>query len=313
MSEEALLKSVGWYRSHVPREVMQSLNRRSDFKAFLQAGGHLGLVAVTGAIIWMASERVSAWALLPMLFVYGTFYAFLLNGSHELSHNTVFRTRALNAFFLRLFCFLGWRNHVMFWTSHAQHHKFTLYPPNDLEVALPIPLTLRGFLKFGIVDVGRFWSTLKLTVRLSLGRLEGRWEHHLFPETASAAKRELVYWSRFLLVGHAAIVGLAFAYDLWLLPVLITFGQFYGGWLRYLCNNTQHAGLQDNVPDFRRCCRTVILNPFVQFLYWQMNFHIEHHMYAAVPCYNLGKLHRQKTCRQAPGDCGLRGGTSSPF
>ena len=22
-----------------------------------------------------------------------------------------------------------------------------------------------------------------------------------------------------------------------------------------------------------------------------MNFHIEHHMYAAVPCYNLGKLH----------------------
>jgi len=23
-----------------------------------------------------------------------------------------------------------------------------------------------------------------------------------------------------------------------------------------------------------------------------MNYHIEHHMYAAVPCYNLGKLHK---------------------
>jgi fatty acid desaturase len=23
-----------------------------------------------------------------------------------------------------------------------------------------------------------------------------------------------------------------------------------------------------------------------------MNYHIEHHMYAAVPCYNLGRLHR---------------------
>jgi fatty acid desaturase len=23
-----------------------------------------------------------------------------------------------------------------------------------------------------------------------------------------------------------------------------------------------------------------------------MNFHIEHHMYPAVPCYHLGKLHR---------------------
>ena len=28
------------------------------------------------------------------------------------------------------------------------------------------------------------------------------------------------------------------------------------------------------------------------FLYWHMNFHIEHHMYAAVPCYHLGRLHR---------------------
>ena len=29
----------------------------------------------------------------------------------------------------------------------------------------------------------------------------------------------------------------------------------------------------------------------MRFWYWHMNFHIEHHMYAAVPCYNLEKLH----------------------
>ena len=59
----------------------------------------------------------------------------------------------------------------------------------------------------------------------------------------------------------------------------------------FLCNNTQHVGLQDNVPDFRLCTRTILLNLVVRFLYWHMNFHIEHHMYAAVPCYNLGRLH----------------------
>lgn len=52
------------------------------------------------------------------------------------------------------------------------------------------------------------------------------------------------------------------------------------------------GGLQDYVPDFRLCCRTFLVNPVVRFLYWHMNFHIEHHMYAAVPCYRLGKLHR---------------------
>ena len=95
-----------------------------------------------------------------------------------------------------------------------------------------------------------------------------------------------------LLIGHSLLVLLSLYFGLWMLPVVTTLAPFYGGWLLYLCNNTQHVGLQDDVPDYRLCCRTIIINPFVQFLYWHMNFHTEHHMYAAVPCYNLGKLHR---------------------
>ncbi len=45
---------------------------------------------------------------------------------------------------------------------------------------------------------------------------------------------------------------------------------------------TRHVGLLDNVSDIWLSTRTIIL----------MNFHIEHHMYAAVPCYRLGTLHR---------------------
>ncbi|MFP6591716.1 MAG: fatty acid desaturase, partial [Candidatus Latescibacterota bacterium] len=74
--------------------------------------------------------------------------------------------------------------------------------------------------------------------------------------------------------------------------VLVTLGSFYGGILFLLCNSSQHIGLTDNVPDFRLCSRTIILSPVVRFLYWHMNFHIEHHMYAAVPCYRLGRLHK---------------------
>ena len=33
------------------------------------------------------------------------------------------------------------------------------------------------------------------------------------------------------------------------------------------------------------------LNPLLEFLYWHMNWHTEHHMYAGVPCYNLRELH----------------------
>ena len=50
--------------------------------------------------------------------------------------------------------------------------------------------------------------------------------------------------------------------------------------------------MTDNTPDYRINTRTIALNPVLAFLYWQMNYHIEHHMYAAVPFYNLPELHR---------------------
>jgi fatty acid desaturase len=39
--------------------------------------------------------------------------------------------------------------------------------------------------------------------------------------------------------------------------------------------------------------RTITLDPITTFLYWRMNWHTEHHMFAAVPCYNLARLHRE--------------------
>ena len=78
----------------------------------------------------------------------------------------------------------------------------------------------------------------------------------------------------------------------WLVPVVVSLATCYGGWLNFfLCNNTQHIGLQDGVPDFRLCCRTLKLHPVPRFLCWHMSYHTEHHMYAAVPCYRLGRLH----------------------
>ena len=33
------------------------------------------------------------------------------------------------------------------------------------------------------------------------------------------------------------------------------------------------------------------LNPILSFLYWKMEYHLTHHMFPAVPSYNLDKLH----------------------
>ena len=299
-------RRINWYRSPLERGELTSLNQRSDWQGLFQTLGHLGLLALTGAAAWYAAGRLSLVVVLLILFLHGTIWAFLLNAFHEFCHKTVFKSKALNTVFLQVVSFLSWYNPVLFWTSHQEHHKYTLHPPDDLEVVLPLKLTRATFLKAAVVNPWDFYGRLKGYVRLSFGRLEGEWENALFPESEVELRRNLFNWARIHLIGHALIVAVSLALGLWMVPVLITLAPFYGGGLQYLCNNTQHAGLQDKVPDFRLCCWTIILNPSLSFLYWRMNYHTEHHMYAAVPCYNLKKLHAQIASDLPPCPVGLR-------
>jgi len=291
MAAEQNKARITWYRTPISREILAALNERSDWKGLAQALGHLGLLVVTGAAAWYAAERLPLPLLLLILYVHGMFFGFLGAAFHELSHQTVFKTKALHTVFLHLISWLSWSNPVWYWASHQEHHKYTLHPPDDLEVVLPYELTLKSFLRGVLVNPWDFYYRLKMHVRLSLGRTQGQWEEILFPPSAVALRRTVFTWARLSLLGHILVVAVSLYFGWWLVPVLITFAPFYGGCLLYLCANPQHAGLQDNVADFRLCTRTFLVHPFVQFLYWHMNFHIDHHMYAAVPCYNLSKLH----------------------
>ena len=67
--------------------------------------------------------------------------------------------------------------------------------------------------------------------------------------------------------------------------------NLFGAWLMVVYSMTQHAGLAENVLDHRLNCRTVYMNPINRFLYWNMNYHIEHHMYPLVPFHALPALH----------------------
>jgi nitrite reductase/ring-hydroxylating ferredoxin subunit len=67
--------------------------------------------------------------------------------------------------------------------------------------------------------------------------------------------------------------------------------NIYGAWLQWLYGVQQHAGLAEDVLDHRLNTRTVYMNFINRFLYWNMGYHTEHHMFPMVPYHNLGKLH----------------------
>ena len=146
MPSEQTKPKIAWYKSPISREALAALNQRSDWPGLLQSLGHLGLLGLTGAAAWYAAGRLPLALALLIVFLHGTFFAFLGNAFLELCHQMVFKTKALNTLFLQIISFLSWSNPVMFWASHREHHKYILRPPDELEVVLPQKLTLQSFL-----------------------------------------------------------------------------------------------------------------------------------------------------------------------
>ncbi len=284
-------KRIKWYRSPVSPADLARLNQRSDARGLAQSLGFLAVLMCSGGLAWHATENAHILFAIALVYLHGSLYAFLVNGFHEFCHKTVFKTPALNIAFRNVYSFLGWYSHVSFWASHQAHHRYTLHPPDDLEVVLPRELSLRSYLGFAFVNPRGFALRMKSVIRLSCGYIDSEWERALFPPEATEDRRALFNWARLLLLGHGLIVVVSLAMGWWQIPLLVTLAPFYGGGFQFLLNEAQHIGLSDEVSDYRLNTRTILLNPVLGFLYWQMNYHIEHHMYAAVPFYHLAELH----------------------
>lgn len=281
---------INWYRPPIDKETLSKLTVRNNRKAWMQTLGYLAVLCATGTAAVWAQFIWPWWAVLLLLFAHGTVAAFLINGMHELSHTTVFTSKTVNLFFCYLFSFFGWFNPVVLRKSHMRHHQYTLHPPRDLEeTPLKYP-TARQFLRT-CFDPAGFLKMVRLTVRHACGRMNSGWEETLFPTPQERV--DVVRWARILLAGHAAVILVSIISGVWMAAVVISLTPIYGGLLQSLCNQTQHSGCPGDLDDWRVVARSIRLDPLTRFLYWHMNYHIEHHMFAAVPCYNLKALHKQ--------------------
>jgi fatty acid desaturase len=230
-----------------------------------------------------------------------------MSAVHELAHKTVFKTRWLNVVFLWIYSIPGWFNFYWYNISHTYHHLYTLHPRGDREVTLPnVPslkffylLQLLTFNVFGGFESLGIIPTIGGTVRLAItGRfgtminVSDNWLEAIFTPDQERERKKAVRFARFLVGFHLAVIVVSIVFRIWPLPLVVTFGTFFGNFWRHFVGVPMHTGLRDNVADFRKCVRTIKLDPFSSFLYWRMQYHTEHHMYAAVPCYNLRRLYR---------------------
>ena len=217
----------------------------------------------------------------------------------------------LNKVFLYLFSLIGWWDPFDYASSHTYHHRYTLHPEGDRENLLPLEPSLASTFMLQMFTVnllttrgrtfgkGGLISTFIITAFGAVGLVPSderapinEWLKALHSDQPEQHRKSIL-WSRLLLLFHGSMLVIGLISGLWVLPLIFSLSVFTANWLSYFVGLTQHCGLREHSLDFRKNTRSVKLNPLFSFLYWRMNWHIEHHMYAGVPCYNLAKLYNE--------------------
>ena len=118
-----------------------------------------------------------------------------------------------------------------------------------------------------------------------------KWEKFILEKASEKERKQVYQFAVFSLIFHILFVTACILSDYWCLVVLITLALFYGPGIHgFMCGVPQHACCEANNPDFQKSCGDAILDPISSILYWHMEYHIEHHMLSAIPCYNLKKF-----------------------
>lgn len=280
------------YRSNISREQLRSLTKPSNMTSLLRLGLHVGLLLCTGALFMWAVEA-QLWLALPVLLAHGMLFTFLgyAGLGHELNHNNVFTLPALNTALLHTVSFLTWNNPVYFKASHTCHHKNTLHTGVDFEVnPKPYPL-LEQWWRYAFVDFSAMKRAALIFYQNARNQVKGKFGETAFP-AGSLARKKLVRTSRIYLALHLVLAGLFITTGHSELILLVSFANFFCTLPNRLLAKLQHSSLEANSADFRHNTRTVLLPNFWAFLYWNMNYHTEHHMYPSVPYCKLPALRK---------------------
>lgn len=279
------LATAEWYRTDIPRKQMKELMQRSDSPAIRDTVLWVALFALFGYggfYFW------GTWWCVPFFLCYGVLYGSSSDSRwHECGHGTAFKTRWLNDIIYYVASFMIMREPIIWRWSHTRHHTNTIIVGRDPEIVATRPPNLfQIFLYFfGVTTIPK--ALLKFAIHAT-GRLTDE-EKTFVPETEW---RKVYITARIWLAIHALPFALALYFGSWLpLMYVGVLPSMYGAWLGVYFGLTQHAGMAEDVLDHRLNSRTVYMNPVFRFVYWNMNYHVEHHIFPMVPYHALPKLH----------------------
>ena len=286
LAVESGLAGAEWYVCPIPRQRLKELMKREDGPAIRDTLLWFGYLAVFGAggfLFWG-----TFWCV-PFFLAYGVLYGSASDSRwHECGHGTAFKTRWMNDAVYHIACFMVLREPTPWRWSHTRHHTDTIIVGRDPEIAVPRPTDFLGIL-LNVFALRSGFKEISHVLLHSVGRLTPAEKDYIpemeYPKVFRVAQIWVAIW--------AAIIGACFYFGSILPAMFVGLPSFYGAWMYLMFGLTQHAGLAEDVLDHRLNSRTVYMNPVFRFIYWNMNYHVEHHMFPMVPYHAIPKLHEE--------------------
>jgi fatty acid desaturase len=286
------------FRKALPREVVQRLTRRSPWRATLAIFHDLGVLALAiaaGLYFWPNPV-----VLFLSIVVIGTRQHALFVIAHDAAHYLLYENRALNDIAGRACATLQGLSMCTYRVIHRLHHN-NLYGALDPDTALHggYPRGKTYLIKKLLKDLSGLtaWKTyayflggapaLNTSTNVALRPLD---------DTSEKLRTEARNDRNAVIVFHLALL-LVFAWSgyllqylvLWVLP-LVTVVQA----ILRLRAIAEHGATTDFSSPLT-AARTNVAPAWLEWLIFphHVNYHIEHHLYASVPHYNLPALHRE--------------------
>ena len=266
----------------IDQKLSKKLMKRSDGPGLVWLTLWLGLLLISGYA--MHSGKDSLW-FIPLLFVYGTVIAVPAYAlSHECAHGTAFRTRWLNEILFWLSSLIYYEEPYYRRYAHARHHSYTWQNGLDAQMPFDTPMTFSGWL----LEVSGFGYFIFVTQTL-LANATGKFSASTREFTPVSELPKLKWGARgflstYVIIAISISLGADFLFWYLVLPRLA------GNPILFLYGLIQHVDMEEDQMDLRKSTRSFTTNAFSRFIYMNMNYHVEHHMYPTVPFHAMPKL-----------------------
>lgn len=264
-------------------EELAAIGERSDLRAWWVVICNYAIVAATFAVMALWPNPLT---ILAGVIVLGGRQLGFGVITHECGHGTLFRTRRMNDLVGDWLgaapTFNDMRGYIR---GHLKHHRLA---GTDRDPDLPnyqdYPIDRRRLRRKLWRDV-----TGQTGLKQTRGLVRGFASFHkLEPEQRHALSRGLL--ANVLLLGLLTAAGHPWLYLVWAAAFLTS-----NRLVSRIRQVAEHGAVPDSYDaDPRLDTRTVLANPLERLIFCPLgvNYHLEHHMLASVPIYNLPKMHR---------------------